>query len=711
MILFSYSIPTGELPPPRPRACFGRDKLIQEVVGLAENLTPIALIGPGGIGKTSIALAVLHHDRIKKRFGDNRRFIPCDQFPASGPHFLSRLSKVVGAGVENPEDLTPLRPFLSSMETIIFLDNAESILDPRGPNGREIYVMVEELSEFDNICLCLTSRISTIPPACETLDVPTLSTEAARDTFYRIYKNGEQSGPVNSILEQLDFHPLSITLLATVAQHNRWDTDRLANEWEKQRTDMLHTEHDRSLATAIELSLASPMFQELGPDARELLGVIAFLPQGVNEKNLDRLFPTLSRGTNTLDKLCILSLTYRNNGFVTMLAPLRDYLCPKDPTSSSLLRTTKERYFSWLSIDINPDRPGFEEAQWIRSEDVNVEHLLDAFTSVDINSVDTWTACARFMRHLYWHKKRLVALGPKIKGLPDNHHSKPQCLLELSRLFDSVGNYVEYKQLLVYALRLWRERGEDIEVAETLRFVSKANQLLGLHKEGIKQVEEASGIYKRLGRLQGQIYCWQRLSRLLYGDGQPDAAKEAASRVINLPLNNAGQFPVCECYHVLGLICLSKGQTKDAINHFETALGIASPLGWHDQLFSNHYSLAELFFSENRLADAHTHIEHAKSHAIDGTYHLGRAMRLQARFWYKECKFEEAKSEASRAADVYERLGATKDLEDCKAILRDIEEAAKEPAGSRKPDLDGELPKTTLFPTPANSSFSARGAG
>src|SRR5258705_512578 len=62
------SVPLGELPPPPPRACFGREELIEKIVGLAENLDPIALIGVGGIGKTSVALAALHSDRIKQRF-------------------------------------------------------------------------------------------------------------------------------------------------------------------------------------------------------------------------------------------------------------------------------------------------------------------------------------------------------------------------------------------------------------------------------------------------------------------------------------------------------------------------------------------------------------------------------------------------------------------------------------------------------------------
>ena len=297
------------------------------------------------------------------------------------------------------------------------LDNAESILDPQGTDAMKICALVDELSQLPTLCLCITSRISTVPHECETFEIPMLSMDAACRAFYRIYKCDERPNLVNEVLEQLDFHPLSITLLATIEHQNKWGTDRLKRERKIRRTGVLQTRHNKSFSATIELSLASPMFQELGPDARALLGVIAFFPQGIDEKNVNWLFPTISNVVNIFDGFCVLSLTYRSNGFITMLAPLRDYLSPEDPKSSSLLCMAKGRYFTRLSIELDPNKPNFGEARWIASEDVNVEHLLDIFTTIEADSENVWDACANFLRHLYWHKKRLTVLSPKIEGL------------------------------------------------------------------------------------------------------------------------------------------------------------------------------------------------------------------------------------------------------------------------------------------------------
>jgi hypothetical protein len=591
---------------------------------------------------------------------------------------------------------------------LVVLDNAESILDPQGTDAQEIYTVVEELGQFSNICLCVTSRITTLPSDCETLDIPTLSIEAARDTFHRIYKNVERSDLISNILERLDFHPLSITLLATVAHHNKWNVDRMTREWEMQRTGLLRTQHNKSLAATIELSFVSPTFQELGSNARDLLGVIAFSPQGIDESNLEWLFPTISNGRDIFDKFCVLSLTYRSGSFITMLAPLRDYLRPEDPIRSPLLHVTKECYFKRLSVFVNPGSPGYEEARWITSEDVNVEHLLDVFTSIDANSDDVWDACANFMEHLCWHKRRLVVLGPKVEGLPENHPSKPRCLFELSRLFESVGNHSEYKRLLVCTLKLWRERGDDVQVAIVLNFLAYTNQQLLLFKEGIQQAKEALKINEQLSRTVDQAACLQQLASLLCEDKQLDAAEDAASRSIELLLDTE-QFKICQGHRVLGGVYYSKGEAEKAINHFETALGIATSSNWHTEQFLAHCSLAQLLADQGRFDEAHAHVEFAKSHTVNDTHFLGRAMRLQVRLWYRQGRLDDAKFGALCAVDMFENLGAVTDAEDCRILLRDIEERMGKLVTSGGSDLDGELPEMALLPTPVNPLSSARG--
>ena len=98
---------------------------------------------------------------------------------------------------------------------------------------------------------------------------------------------------------------------------------------------------------------------------------------------------------------------------------------------------------------------------------------------------------------------------------------------------------------------------------------------------------------------------------------------------------------------------------QKVIHHFELALGIASPLNWPDRLFWVNYSPARLLSEQGGLDDAHARVERAKSHAVDDACKLGRAMNLQANFWYNQHMFEEAKLEALRAVGLYEKAGAT----------------------------------------------------
>ena len=349
-----------------------------------------------------------------------------------------------------------------------------------------------------------------------------------------------------------------------------------------------------------------------------------------------------------------------------------------------------------MSVSIDPDKPDFEETQWITSEDVNVEHLLDVFMMIDTSSDGVWRACAGFIEYFYWHKKRLTILKPKIEGLPDSHNSKPECLFYLSWLVGSVGNHAGRRQLLVHALTIWRERGSDYLVGRTLMELFDVNRATSLYKEEMEQVKEASEIFRRLGDTAELAGCLIILAFLLRFYNQFDAAEEAVLHAISLFPDKGDQFRVCESHRALGNIFRSKGDAEKAIHHFEVAIGIASPFGWHDTLFWTHYELAGLFCGEGRLNDAHAHIVRAKSHAVTGAYNLGLAMELQASVWYDQHRLEEARSEALRAADVYEKFGAAEDVEICRGLLRKIEISS---VASGRPGFDCEPVTILVFPT------------
>jgi hypothetical protein len=77
--------------PPTPQNFFGREAELTYIVETIFNNVGtcparIAILGPGGYGKTTLANAVLNHDHVVTHFGNARYFVTCEN--ASMPSAL-----------------------------------------------------------------------------------------------------------------------------------------------------------------------------------------------------------------------------------------------------------------------------------------------------------------------------------------------------------------------------------------------------------------------------------------------------------------------------------------------------------------------------------------------------------------------------------------------------------------------------------------------
>jgi hypothetical protein len=108
---------------PKPKIFNGRESELAAIVQMFGQEVPrITILGAGGMGKTSLARAVMHHPEMMSRYEDHRLFVPCDTVLT-----IVQLAALSGAhlGLIPGNDLT--RPVLcfyaSSPPTLLILDN------------------------------------------------------------------------------------------------------------------------------------------------------------------------------------------------------------------------------------------------------------------------------------------------------------------------------------------------------------------------------------------------------------------------------------------------------------------------------------------------------------------------------------------------------------------------------------------------------------
>ena len=115
----------GNLPEP-PSALISRDQELDEIVGLVREHRLVTLTGPGGIGKSRLALAAGH--RLRPQFPDGVWFVELSSL--SAPRFLPAVvATAIGLELGGEISAVRLMQALGNRRMLLILDTCEHILD------------------------------------------------------------------------------------------------------------------------------------------------------------------------------------------------------------------------------------------------------------------------------------------------------------------------------------------------------------------------------------------------------------------------------------------------------------------------------------------------------------------------------------------------------------------------------------------------------
>jgi len=290
----SYTSPMTSKPS-APEIFFGREAELAQIMGtIFSNIEScpahIAILGPGGYGKTTLANAVLNHGRVVKHFGDARYFVACETASTSGA-LLIELARALGILEGSDTSWSHVLALLNAKESILCLDNFESPWDQANDIKTSVEELLLRIAEIHCVTLLITMR-GTERPARVNWTQPTLALLKALDHYAAKLAWNHIANNYDSFAEKLlkavDHVPLAVNLLAHLAQ--AISPSSLWEEWNKKHTELIKTDQFHRLSN-LDLSIwpslnSSRMRSNLS--AQNFLGILSVLPDGIHIKQLDR---------------------------------------------------------------------------------------------------------------------------------------------------------------------------------------------------------------------------------------------------------------------------------------------------------------------------------------------------------------------------------------------------------------------------------------
>ncbi|KAJ7812455.1 hypothetical protein B0H14DRAFT_1454581 [Mycena olivaceomarginata] len=351
----SLSVSSGSfcLLPAFPKIFHGRESELGDLVDtLLMDLVRVAVLGPGGMGKTTLAKAALHHPKVATKY-QTRYFISCES-----AHTKDSLVGIVGAHLELDTSSISERAVHSLLSAgqpcLMILDNFETPWEAM--DGRaQVEEFLALLADIPHLALLLTMRGAERPGRVQWTHpflrpLMPLDRIAARQTFAEIADEIHDELKVDQLLDITDNIPLTVQLIASISASEGCEST--LKRWNLERTALLSQGYDKqsNLDISIEISLSSPRMVT-SPHAVELLSLMSLLSDDISDLDLNQSNIAISDIRSCKATLIRASLAYVDHaGRLKVLSPIREYVRLARPPSLLLVRPLRRYFIDLLKI-------------------------------------------------------------------------------------------------------------------------------------------------------------------------------------------------------------------------------------------------------------------------------------------------------------------------------------------------------------------------
>ncbi|KAJ7761751.1 P-loop containing nucleoside triphosphate hydrolase protein, partial [Mycena metata] len=396
--------------PAEPRIFHGRDSELAEILKLFNQGTPrIAILGAGGMGKTSLARAALHHQELITKYQGNRFFIACDT--ASNKVELAGL---IGAhlGMKPGKDLSQavLQHFSDAPPTLLILDNLETVWESAN-SRKEVEEFLSLLTDIADLALLITMRGAERPAKVQwtrpfLMPLQPLAQHAARKMFIDIADDGHSIEEIDQVLHLTGNMPLAISLLAHLVDME--SCTEILSRWETEKTSLISDGHDKrsNLELSISLSLSSPRITSI-LHSQDLLAVLSMLPDGLSDVELKQSKFPIEDIPACKTALLRTALAYTDDhGRLKVLVPVGEFMRRCSPPTDQMITPLLTHFHELLELYMTAfgKESGALPIARITSNSTNIQNVLRCGLQLEHPNMAESIYCAcnfnSFMRHI-----------------------------------------------------------------------------------------------------------------------------------------------------------------------------------------------------------------------------------------------------------------------------------------------------------------------